>query len=96
MTLAQLVNAQTKADKHREFVANSISEFTEDEAELMWTLILELVMCKGLGEAIDAVSSAARVIRKQHPDEQTRQEASEIEDDLDKLSERVGPSFGTR
>jgi hypothetical protein len=96
MRLKQYVIEQTAADKRGEFVANSISEFTEDETELMWTLVLELVMCKGLGEAIDAVSSAARVIRKQHPDEQTREKASNIEDALNKLSEEVGSSFGTR
>lgn len=96
MTLAQFVNAQTKADKRGEFVASTIEKFTEDEAELMWTLILELVMCEGLAEAIDAVACAARVIRKQHPDDQTREKASEIEDLLNELSEKVGPSFGSR
>jgi hypothetical protein len=95
-TLKQYVVAQTAAAKRGEWLGNDIAEFTEDDKELMWDLIRQLILCEGLAEAIDGVSAAARVIRKQHPDEQTRDKASAFEDALYKLSEEVGPSFGTR
>lgn len=96
LTLQQYAAQQSAAAKRGEWLCNEISDFTDDDLELVWDIVLELVMCKGLGEAIEAVEGAARVIRKQHPDEQTREKASVVEDALSKLSEEVGSSFGVR
>jgi hypothetical protein len=95
-TLEQYVIRQLAAGKRGQWLWNDIAEFTEEDMELMWDFVRQLVLCKGLAEAIDAVSGAARVIRKQHPDEETRDKASRFETALDDLSEEVGYSFGTR
>ena len=96
LSLKQYVVAQKDAAERGQWLWNDITEFTEDDKELMWDLIRQLVLSEGLGEAIDGVSDAARVIRKQHPDEQTRDKARGYETTLNRLSDEVGPAFGTR
>jgi hypothetical protein len=96
MTLKDYVVAQKAAAKRGQWMWNDISEFTEDDDELMWDLIREWVLSKGLAEAVDAVAGAARVIRKQHPDEEINHKASEFEQALYRLSEEIGPDFGVR
>jgi hypothetical protein len=96
VTLEQYVRLQKEHAKRGEWMANNISEFTENDVDLMWDLVREWVSCKGLAEAVDAVADAAKVIRKWHPDEQTRDRASKFEDTLNALSSEIGSSFGIR
>jgi hypothetical protein len=96
LTLKQYVVLQKAAAKRGEWLWDDFTEFDEDDVELMWDLIRQLVLCKGLAEAVDSVKDVARVIRKQHPDEQTSNKAGDFEQALYRLSEEIGPDFGIR
>jgi hypothetical protein len=96
LTLKQYVVLQKDAAKRGEWMGNDITEFSENDEELMWDLIRQWVLFKGLGEAVDDVADAARWIRKGHPDEQISNKAGDFEKALYRLSEEIGPDFGTR